>query len=315
MEAFGMTAPDPFVPPDIDLTSLPGFILDVEHLLASELVATGTPAECWAALMLWCRAWKQVPAGSLPNDDRVLASFSGAGRRWPKIRNVALRGFELCSDGRLYHRFLCSEVLRARKSQLTFENRRDKDRERLSRWRELRGPSSAENKEIDPDETPDETRFETRRVALEREPKEKVSKFKTSKGALGYAPRAQECTLAREAPPETHSAEDKAAVDAIVASLLDTVNLSPSGLRNGVYNEAAYARAITIHKRDTWLNNLATFVGEHIDGMPAKLAAWQAIEQTRDAGSRDATPPDVRRAVDELSRLRETSTAYAEAAE
>jgi len=134
-------------------------------------------------------------------------------------------------------------------------------------------------------------------------------KVKNLKGALGYA-----CSE-REAPPETHSTEDKAAADKIVAEVLDTLTLSPSGLRNGVYNEAAYARAITDHKRDTWLNNLASFVPDAFPDMPARLAAWQAIEDARSAGSRDATPPDVRRAVDELSRLRETSTTYAEAAE
>jgi len=98
--------------------------------------------------------------------------------------------------------------------------------------------------------------------------------------------------------------------------MLATMVLPPSsGLRRGVYDEAAYRQAITDHKRDTWLNNLAAFVGEALPGLPEKMAAWDAIEQARNAGSRDATPPDVRRAVDALSRLREHGVAYAEPAE
>lgn len=131
---------DPFVPADRDVRDLNGFMLNVERLLASELVAIGTPEECWAALMLWCRAWKQVPGGSLPNDDRILASFSGAGKRWNKVKDVALHGFELCSDGRLYHRFLCAEVERAYAKSIEFKKRKTRDAERLREWRSSRTP-------------------------------------------------------------------------------------------------------------------------------------------------------------------------------
>ena len=68
--------PAPLVPADCDCTDLDGFMLNVERLQSSELVALATPEELAAALMLWCRAWKQVPAASLPADDRVLAAFA-----------------------------------------------------------------------------------------------------------------------------------------------------------------------------------------------------------------------------------------------
>lgn len=119
---------------------------------------------------------------------------------------------------------------------------------------------------------------------------------------------------AREAPPEPTD-EDKAHVDRLVADMLDVLALPPNGLRNGVHNADAYREAITATKRDQWLNNLSLFVGEAFDGMPERMAAWEAIEQARAAGSRAKTPAEVRRAVDELSRLREKSIAYAEAAE
>ena len=105
--------PSPLVPPDTDIKDLDGFMLNTEKLMASELWALSTGEEFKAAVALWCRAWKQTPPGSLPEDDRVLAAFSGAGSRWKKIRDMALRGFVKCSDGRLYHAVLCEDVLRA----------------------------------------------------------------------------------------------------------------------------------------------------------------------------------------------------------
>jgi hypothetical protein len=171
--------PEPFVPAHTDVSKLAGFMLNVEHLLASELVATGSPEECWAALMLWCRAWKQVPAGSLPNDDRVLASFSGAGRRWPRIRQVALHGFELCSDGRLYHRFLCAEVLRAKKMRQNYEERRDADRARLAKWRGKTGACRNENNGIGDDETRFETQYETRFETVSERVRDETIRYET----------------------------------------------------------------------------------------------------------------------------------------
>jgi hypothetical protein len=105
--------PPPLTTTDIDLDGMPGFMLDTEQLRQSELWALSTGEEFKAAVGLWCRAWVQKPAGSLPNDDRLLAAWSGAGKRWAKVRSMALRGFLLCSDGRLYHPVLCQDAHRA----------------------------------------------------------------------------------------------------------------------------------------------------------------------------------------------------------
>jgi len=108
--------PAPLVPTEIDLSKLDGFMLDTVKLLGSELVALSTGDEFKAAVMLWCRAWKQRPAASLPDDDRILASFAGYGRDvkgWQKVREMALRGFVQCSDGRLYHQVLAADAVRA----------------------------------------------------------------------------------------------------------------------------------------------------------------------------------------------------------
>jgi hypothetical protein len=120
--------PIPFVPADVDLSKFDGFMLNTERLLGSELVALSTGEEFKAAILLWCRAWKQRPAASLPNNEKVLASFAGVPlAKWRKIRGMALRGFVLCSDGRLYHPILAADAIRAHKAA---EQRRNAIRKR-----------------------------------------------------------------------------------------------------------------------------------------------------------------------------------------
>lgn len=96
-----------------DVRALPFMPLFVGRLLASDtwLLATGDEAK--AAVTLWARSWQQVPAGTLPADERILAALSGAGPRWRKVRDVALRGFELREDGRLHHDLIESAALDA----------------------------------------------------------------------------------------------------------------------------------------------------------------------------------------------------------
>lgn len=103
----------PLVPPDVDLRGLPFMPLDVVRLTDSDLFARSSGEEFKAAVALWCKCWLQVPAASLPNDDKVLAHLSGAGARWAKVKAMALRGFTLCSDGRFYHAVIAEKALDA----------------------------------------------------------------------------------------------------------------------------------------------------------------------------------------------------------
>ena len=119
----GTDLPAPLVRADVDLSGFDGFLLDVQRLFASELWALSSGDEFKAAVALWGRAWQQTPPGSLPNDERVLSAFSGAGKNWKKVRAMALRGFIECSDGRLYHKVLCDDVLRAHRKQQAFRDR------------------------------------------------------------------------------------------------------------------------------------------------------------------------------------------------
>ena len=80
--------------------------LDVARLRDSDLAANESPEACWAAVQLWAASWHQIPAASIPNDDKWMAKATGYGRGvkdWTRVRAGALRGFIECSDGRLYH--------------------------------------------------------------------------------------------------------------------------------------------------------------------------------------------------------------------
>ena len=90
--------------------------LDLSRLHSSDFIHLASNEEFGAAVKLWTESMRQVPAGSLPNDDKILSSlagYRGSPRRWMKVRTIALHGFSLCSDGRLYHPVLAEMVLDA----------------------------------------------------------------------------------------------------------------------------------------------------------------------------------------------------------
>lgn len=130
--------PDPLVPADTDLRQLPYMPLDVQRLRDSDLGIESTGDEFRAAVMLWCASWHQVPAASLPDDDRLLAAFAGYGRdvrTWKKVRPMALRGFVLCSDGRLYHPVIAEKATDARESHEAYRERISASNERVANYR------------------------------------------------------------------------------------------------------------------------------------------------------------------------------------
>jgi hypothetical protein len=103
----------PLTPLDCDLRDYVWMPLDCNRLLTSETWVLGNADEKVAALTLWMKSWHQCPAGSLPDNDKMLAHMSEAGSRWPKVRDHALRGWVLCDDGRLYHPVVCEKAREA----------------------------------------------------------------------------------------------------------------------------------------------------------------------------------------------------------
>lgn len=106
----------PPVPADADLRKYPYLPLDVVRVRDSGL-ARGDLAVLGLAVLTWCVAWHQVPAGSLPDDDDELAWLLGYGRDvagWRAQRERgALRGWRKHADGRLYHATVTEKVLDA----------------------------------------------------------------------------------------------------------------------------------------------------------------------------------------------------------
>lgn len=143
----GDQLPAPPVPAECDCTDLDGFMLNVERLMASELVALSTHEIVGAAVFLWCRAWKQRPASSLPDDERVLAAYARMPlSRFRKLRDDVMRGFTKCSDGRFYHRVLAEEAMRAFDRKKAFQTKRETETERLRKWRQQRRGNGVETR-------------------------------------------------------------------------------------------------------------------------------------------------------------------------
>lgn len=102
------------VPGDLDLRYLPDMPLSVGILRDSGIASVGNPEVFRCAVLLWCAAWHQVPAGSLPSDAATLARLAGLGRDvrgWAELEADVLRGFAAGPDGLLYHRVVCERAV------------------------------------------------------------------------------------------------------------------------------------------------------------------------------------------------------------
>jgi hypothetical protein len=129
--------PEPLVPAYVDLRGLDFQPLHVNRLLKSDLFALSSGNEFKAACALWCQSWDQVPGGSLPDNDKTLAHLCGVQtvQVFRRLKPMALRGWQLCSDGRLYHPLIAADALAAwaRRDEWKAANKAKDDRQ--SRWR------------------------------------------------------------------------------------------------------------------------------------------------------------------------------------
>lgn len=105
---------EPLTPPDLDLRDFDWMPLQVVRLRDSGIVVVASAEAFRAAVLLWCAAWHQVPAASLPKDEKMLCSLAGFGRdlkAWRSLSADALHGFVECSDGRLYHPVIAEKAI------------------------------------------------------------------------------------------------------------------------------------------------------------------------------------------------------------
>lgn len=128
-----MTDPAPLTPADCDLRPFRDMPLDIGRFRRSDLVTEEDPEAVLAAILIWGAAWHEVPAASVPDNDRWLAKAAGYGRavdHWLRVREGALRGFVRCSDGRLYNRTLAEKAVAAWEGRQQYEWRKAGDRHR-----------------------------------------------------------------------------------------------------------------------------------------------------------------------------------------
>lgn len=131
--------PEPLSGADCNVGELPFMPFRVQRLLLSEMALLSSGEEFKAALMLLAVSWTQTPAGSLRNDDRWLAGMARVDAdTWARVKERALDGWVLCSDGRLYDRDTAEQAQRVLPDHQAFQDRRSGDAERKRREREDR---------------------------------------------------------------------------------------------------------------------------------------------------------------------------------
>ncbi len=124
--------PEPLTPPECDLRGFEYMPLEVSRLRDSSLAANASGEEFRAAVLLWCASWHQVPAASLPRDDKQLAQLAGFGRGvkdFQKVRDGALHGWVLCTDGRWYHPVIAERAVKGWEDRLAFRDKQEKRKE------------------------------------------------------------------------------------------------------------------------------------------------------------------------------------------
>jgi uncharacterized protein YdaU (DUF1376 family) len=199
--------PLPLVEANVDCTDLDGFYLNVERLMSSELLALHGNEIIGAAVLLWCRAWKQRPTASLPDDDRINAAFARLSlKKFREVKDAVMRGFVKCSDGRLYHVFLSKVATEAHRRKVAFQKKREADAERLRQWRE----SQKETADVAPgarDETQNETHVETRFIA-DRNGKEGEGERNIKRKSSPSESQKEGSSKGRRLPPDWRPTDD-----------------------------------------------------------------------------------------------------------
>lgn len=106
--------PTPPVPDDADLTAFKFMPLEVQRLRRSKawLICKRKPELAFYMLNLWTASWHELPAGSLEDDEDVLADAAMCSpEKWTKVRRDVMRGWVKHSDGRLYHPVVAEKVM------------------------------------------------------------------------------------------------------------------------------------------------------------------------------------------------------------
>ncbi len=88
----------------------PAFQFYVDDFVSDSAVDAMSNDELGIYIRLLCKAWKEEPVGTIPNDDRILANWgktTAAG--WKRAKPSILRAFQDCGDGRLHQKRMKTE--------------------------------------------------------------------------------------------------------------------------------------------------------------------------------------------------------------
>src|ERR1700719_2131268 len=120
------TCPLPPISADADLRQIPEMAIDVASVIA---FAREVTAEAFrAAMILRCTAWHQVPAGTLPDNDTILAGMVGLYLpAWMRIRERALDGFQKSTGGLLLEQNISVKARAALEERARGAKRREDD--------------------------------------------------------------------------------------------------------------------------------------------------------------------------------------------
>lgn len=103
--------PAPMVPADVDCRTFPSLMLDM-HATRSLWWIVTDGAAFKAGVTLMVQSWSEMPAGTLPSDDRLLAHLAGMSiDAWRAVKEEALAGWVLCSDDRYHHPEVAKRVM------------------------------------------------------------------------------------------------------------------------------------------------------------------------------------------------------------
>lgn len=111
-----MTAPEPLVPAECTMAGNDWFPLHFDRLRKSKWWRRASDLARARNVMLWGEAYKQIPAGSMPDDDDELAEAAGFGMdvdTFISAKAEIMAPWVLCADGRWYHPTVCEVVLDA----------------------------------------------------------------------------------------------------------------------------------------------------------------------------------------------------------
>jgi len=109
----------PLVSADIDLRDFPCMPIDVRWVRDNPTFWRMDGAEFRISFLLMAASWHEIPAASVPDNDRHNAQLVDISlQKWRSVKSVALKDWVQCSDSRFYHPVVASRARNAWSAKL-----------------------------------------------------------------------------------------------------------------------------------------------------------------------------------------------------